>query len=54
LRGQPGTPYILQSSPDLASWTPFATNTLTTTSATINIPNITDSLSQFYRALWQP
>jgi hypothetical protein len=54
LQGQPGTPYILQSSPDLASWAPLATNTLTTSSATITIPIVTDTPSQFYRALWQP
>ena len=54
LHGQPGTPYIIQSSPDLFAWTPVSTNLLVG-----NVLNITNTIStgttqQFWRAVWQP
>jgi hypothetical protein len=54
LHGQPGTPYIIQRSPDLFTWTPVSTNLLAG-----NVLNITNAISsgvtqQFWRAVWQP
>jgi hypothetical protein len=54
LHGQPGTPYIIQRSPDLSAWTPVSTNLLAG-----NVLNITNAISsgvtqQFWRAVWQP
>ena len=54
LQGQPGTPYIIQNSPDLFTWTSVSTNTLAG-----NVLNITNAISpgiarQFWRAVWQP
>jgi hypothetical protein len=54
LQGQPGTPYIIQSSPDLSTWTPVLTNRLVG-----NVLNLTNAIStgagqQFWRAAWQP
>ena len=54
LHGQPGTPYIIQSSPDLSAWIPVLTNTQVG-----NVLNITNAISpgitqQFWRAVWQP
>jgi alpha-L-arabinofuranosidase len=54
LQGQPGTPYILESSPDLMNWTIVSTNLLV--GNTLNITNLISSGSpqQFWRAVWQP
>jgi hypothetical protein len=54
LQGQPGTPYIIQSSPDLFTWTPVLTNLLAG-----NVLNLTNAIpsdagQQFWRAVWQP
>ena len=54
LHGQPGTPYIIQRSPDLFTWIPVSTNRLVG-----NVLNITNAISpgtaqQFWRAVWQP
>jgi len=54
LQGQPGTPYIIQNSPDLSTWTSVSTNTLAG-----NVLNITNAISsdvpqQFWRAVWRP
>jgi alpha-L-arabinofuranosidase len=54
LHGQPGTPYIIQRSPDLSAWIPVSTNTQIG-----NVLNITNLISagvtqQFWRAVWQP
>ena len=54
LQGQPGTPYVIQHSPDLSTWTSVSTNTLAG-----NVLNITNPISagvsrQFWRAVWQP
>jgi hypothetical protein len=54
LKGQPGTPYIIQSSPDLKAWTSISTNWLQGNSLNINLPLSADSPSQFCRAIWQP
>ncbi|MGH7994073.1 MAG: hypothetical protein ACREDQ_11190, partial [Limisphaerales bacterium] len=54
LQGQSGAPYVIQSSPDLMTWTPVSTNTLV--GSTLNITNLIspDSPQQFWRAVWQP
>ncbi len=54
LQGQPGAPYVLQSSPDLMTWTPVSTNTLSESS--LNITNLVSpgSPQEFWRAVWQP
>ena len=54
LHGQPGTPYVIQSSPDLRSWTPVSTNTLTASFVNLNLSISAQSSSQFFRAVWQP
>jgi hypothetical protein len=54
LQGQPGTPYIVQSSPDLSAWTPVSTNRLT--GSVLNLTNAVSpgTAQQFWRAVWQP
>ena len=54
LQGQPGVPYLIQSSPDLANWTSVATNLLA--GGTQDVTNaINPSLrAQFWRAAWLP
>ena len=54
LQGQPGTPYIIQTSPDLANWTSLSTNLLAGNSVTITNPISAGAPRQFYRAIWQP
>jgi alpha-N-arabinofuranosidase len=54
LQGQPGTPYIVERSPDLSAWTLVSTNTLVG-----SVLNLTNAISpgasqQFWRAVWQP
>jgi hypothetical protein len=54
LNGQSGTPYVLESSPDLVHWTPVSTNRLA--GSTLSLTN-TVSLAnavQFWRAVWLP
>jgi hypothetical protein len=54
LQGQSGAPYVIQSSPDLVTWTPVSTNTLA--GGTLNVTNLISpgSPQQFWRAVWQP
>ena len=54
LQGQPGTPYVIQTSPDLMAWTPVSTNTLVGSTLNITILISPGSPHQFYRAVWQP
>jgi len=56
LQGQSGTTYVIQSSTNLNpnTWTPFATNTLSVSTATINIFVAAGTPEQFYRAVWRP
>ena len=54
LQGQRGTPYVIQSSPDLMAWTTVATNTLMGSTSNITILVSPGSPQQFYRAVWQP
>jgi hypothetical protein len=54
LGGQPGTPYVFQTSSNLSAWTPVSTNLAGRSSI-----NITNTVSpgaprQFWRAVWQP
>ncbi|MGD0743792.1 MAG: alpha-L-arabinofuranosidase [Verrucomicrobiota bacterium] len=52
LAGQPGVPYVLQTSTDLSDWTSVATNTLT--GNVLDITNPIISGAQFWRAAWLP
>ena len=54
LQGQPGTSYIIQSSPDLFNWSSLVTNNLVGSSASIPVPVPPGTMTQFFRALWQP
>jgi hypothetical protein len=54
LQGQPGTPYVIQSSPDLLNWNSVATNILTGSSVSIPVPVLPGAATQFFRAVWQP
>jgi hypothetical protein len=54
LQGQPGTPYVIQSSPDLLNWNSVATNTLTGSSASVPVPVPPGAATQFFRSVWQP
>ncbi len=52
LQGQSGARYLIQSSPDLVTWTNGLTNTLASSSATFTNP--VTGPRQFLRALWVP
>jgi hypothetical protein len=55
LQGQPGAPYVIQSTTNLTGrWTPVSTNTLSGSASNISIPISTSLPEQFYRAVWQP
>ena len=54
LQGQPGTPYVIQSSSDLRAWTPVSTNTLAGSTLSLNLLIPPSSPHQFYRAAWPP
>lgn len=54
LQGQPGTPYVIQSSPDLSAWTPVSTNRLFGSSLNIPVSVAPTASAQFFRAVWQP
>jgi hypothetical protein len=54
LQGQPGTPYVIQSSLDLLNWSSVATNNLTGASASVSMPLPPSATRQFFRAVWQP
>lgn len=54
LQGQPGTPYVIQRSPDLFNWSSVTTNNLTSNSASVSVPVSPGASAQFFRALWQP
>ena len=54
LQGQPRTSYVIQSSPDLSTWTSVATYTLTTNTMSISVPVPPSASTQFFRAVWQP
>jgi hypothetical protein len=53
LQGQSGTPYIIQSSPDLYHWTSISTNALTSNTNTVSLPISAGNPMQYYRAVWQ-
>jgi len=54
IRGQPETPYVIQSSSNLTAWTSISTNILVGSS--LNVTNLVSPAvpQQFYRAFWQP
>jgi hypothetical protein len=53
LEGQSGTPYIIQSSPDLSHWTSISTNTLSGGTNSVSLPISPGQSEQFFRAVWQ-
>ena len=54
LSGQPGTPYVIQSSPDLLNWAAVETNLLYGRSTNLPVPVPLGAPTQFFRAVWQP
>jgi len=56
LQGQPGTPYILQSSTNLNApgWISVSTNTLVGSSLNVTNPLAAGTGQKFWRAVWQP
>jgi hypothetical protein len=54
LQGQPGTPYVIQTSPDLINWTPASTNFLPGSSVMLTNQIVPGSPRLFYRAVWEP
>lgn len=53
LNGQAGQSYITQSSSNLISWLPIATNLLTNSQLLLVLPT-TNAPYRFYRAVWEP
>ena len=56
LQGQPGTPYVIQSSTNLTpgAWVPVSTNRLSGSTMTFSLPASPGTPMQYYRAVWQP
>ena len=54
LQGQPGVPYVIQSSANLTSPNWIAISTNTSASGVLNLTNANSSGTQFYRAVWRP
>ena len=54
LQGQSGVPYVIQSSPDLLSWTPASTNTLPSSTAFVTNSFDPSFPALYWRAVWQP
>jgi alpha-L-arabinofuranosidase len=54
LRGQSGVRYVLESSTDLAAWSPVATNTLSGSSRDFTNPVAAGAGQRFWRAVWKP
>jgi hypothetical protein len=53
LSGQVGTPLVIETSPDLTTWTPIATNAMATSSILFTDTN-SPSANLFYRATTCP
>jgi N-acetylneuraminic acid mutarotase len=54
LQGQSGVPYVLETSPNLITWTPVSTNRMAGSSASVTNPIVPSTPKQFWRAIWQP
>jgi hypothetical protein len=54
LEGQPGVPFILQFSTNLAVWTSVSTNSTPAGPLCFTNTIIPGGARQFWRALWQP
>ena len=54
LQGQAGVPYLIESSPDLLSWSPVSTNTMGS-NGFVTLTNVIapGTGAQFWRALWR-
>jgi hypothetical protein len=53
LQGQPGVPYVIQTSTNLVSTNWMAISTNTPPTGTLTLTNVTSSSAQFYRAVWR-
>ncbi len=54
ISGQPGAPYVLQSSPNLLSWTSVSSLVLTSSPLTVTNAISPEAGVQFWRAAWTP
>jgi alpha-L-arabinofuranosidase len=54
LQGQPGTPYVIQSSSNLLNWNSVTTNILASGNASLPVPVPPGAATQFFRAVWRP
>jgi len=54
LQGQPGVRYVVQTSTNLAAWSPAGTNVLTGSVLNVTNPIPAGVGRRFWRALWQP
>jgi hypothetical protein len=54
LQGQPGVPYLIQMSTNLASANWITISTTTPATGTLILTNTMSSAAQFFRAVWQP
>lgn len=52
--GQSSTPYVIQSSSNLVTWTSISTNMLVGSTLSVTNPIPAGAPDQFYRAIWQP
>ena len=52
LQGQTGAPYVIETSSNLATWSPVSTNMLNTSPMTVT--NTVSASAQFWRAYWKP
>jgi hypothetical protein len=53
LQGQTGAPYVIQTSPDMVSWSPVSTNLLAASPMSVTNP-VSAGSAQYWRAFWQP
>ena len=54
LQGQPEVRYVIQSSPDLSTWTAQSTNTLTGSTLSFTNTIVPGTPQEYWRAVWQP
>jgi hypothetical protein len=54
ISGIPGQSYVIQTSTDLANWTPFQTNVSATSPFSVVDPGATNYPLRFYRAVQKP
>jgi hypothetical protein len=54
LSGQPGTPYVIQSSTNLQNWSSVSTNRLVGSTLNLTNPLSGSDPRKFWRAVWRP